>query len=170
VDETGKWFETPLPGRLTDVFGLRTNEFYRSQTPLEIDFDGARLIGTDAYYEVLELDTATPLAMFGNTPQKSPAIAINRYGKGQAIYLATAAQGPFIAPLIRSLYASLHIARGPQTPAGVVARVVDGRTLYVNTNDAPASVTFPGSKTGALTRKTYSGRIELEPFGVELVQ
>ncbi len=32
--------------------------------------------------------------MFDNTLQKSPAITINRYGKGQAIYLATAAQGP----------------------------------------------------------------------------
>ncbi|WP_369979336.1 beta-galactosidase [Xanthomonas bundabergensis] len=170
VDETGKWFETPLPGRLTDVFGLRTNEFYRSQKPLEIRFDGAKLTGTDAYYEVLELGTARPLAMFDNTPQKSPAIAINDYGKGHAIYLATAAQGPFIAPLLRSLYASLGIARGPQTPPGVVARVVDGRTMYVNTNDAPASVTFPGSKTGVLTRKTYSGRIDLEPFGVEMVQ
>ncbi len=42
--------------------------------------------------------------------------------------------------------------------------------MYVNTNDAPASVTFPGSKTGLLTRKTYPSRIELEPFGVELVQ
>ena len=29
VDEHGQWFETPLPGRLSDVFGLKTNEFYR---------------------------------------------------------------------------------------------------------------------------------------------
>lgn len=29
VDEHGQWFDTPLPGRLSDVFGLKTNAFYR---------------------------------------------------------------------------------------------------------------------------------------------
>ena len=30
VDENNQWYDTPLPGRLTDVFGLRTNEFYNA--------------------------------------------------------------------------------------------------------------------------------------------
>ena len=170
VDETGKWFGTPLPGRLTDVFGLRTNEFYRSEQPLKLQFDGQMRTGTDNYYEVLELGTATPLARFENTPQGSPAITINKFGKGQAIYLATAAQPAFIEPLIRSLYSRLGIARGPETPDGVVARVVDGRTLYVNTNNAPAIVTFAGTKKGILTKKDYSREINLPPYGAELLQ
>ena len=45
VDETGKWFETPLPGRLADVFGLRTNAFYRHWEPLKVDYAGATLSG-----------------------------------------------------------------------------------------------------------------------------
>jgi beta-galactosidase len=170
VDETGKWFETPLPGRLADVFGLRTNEFYRSEQPLRFMFDGAMRTGTDNYYEVLELSTARPLAMFENTPKPSPAISINKYGKGQAIYLATAAQPGFIEPLVRSLYGSLGIERGPETPEGVAARVVEGRTLYVNTNNAPATVALPGTRTGLLTHRTYSGTLELPAYGVELVQ
>ena len=39
VDEHGQWFDTPLPGRLSDVFGLKTNAFYDS-TPLKFDLDG----------------------------------------------------------------------------------------------------------------------------------
>jgi beta-galactosidase len=170
VDETGKWFETPLPGRLSDVFGLRTNEFYRSEEPLKFRFGGGMLTGTDNYYEVLELSTARPLATFENTPGKSPAITINRFGKGQAIYLATAAQPGFIGPLIRSLYGTLGIERGPVTPPGVVARIVNGRTLYVNTTALPLTVTFAGTKAGVLTRREYSGTIQLPPFGVELLQ
>jgi len=170
VDETGKWFETPLPGRLTDVFGLRTNEFYRSDQPLKFMFDGQMRTGTDSYYEVLESSTAKPLATFENTPQKSPAITINKFGKGQAIYLATAAQPAFVEPLIRSLYGKLGIERGPVTPDGVVARVVDGRTLYVNTTPSPVTVAFDGTKSGVLTKKTYSGKIELPGYGVELLQ
>jgi len=36
VDENNQWFDTPLPGRLSDVFGIRTEEFYRPGTPPEI--------------------------------------------------------------------------------------------------------------------------------------
>jgi beta-galactosidase len=170
VDETGKWFETPLPGRLTDVFGVSTNEFYRSDVPLKVTFGGEEHIGTDNYYEVLEPSTAKPLAMFTNTPKKSPAITVNYYGKGKAIYLATAAQPAFIDPLIRSLYGEAGIERGPVTPAGVVARLVEGRTLYVNTNNALATVTVTGTKRDALTGAAYAGRIDLAPYGVALVK
>ena len=170
VDETGKWFETPLPGRLTDVFGLRTNEFYRSDAPLKVRFGAEELTGTDNYYEVLEPGTATPLAMFTNTPKPSPAITINHFGKGRAIYLATAVQPAFIDPLIRSLYRELGIDRGPVTPLGVVARVVEGRTLYVNTNNAPATITIAGNRRDVQTGASYSGKIELAPYAVALVQ
>jgi len=170
VDETGKWFETPLPGRLADVFGLRTNAFYRHWEPLKVQLNGETLTGADNYYEVLELGAAKPLAVFENTPDKSAAISINRFGKGQAIYLATAAQPSLIGPLLRSLYPQLGIERGPETPKGVVARVVDGRTMYVNTNNAPVTVTFSGSKSSVLTHQTYAGKIDLKPYGVELLQ
>jgi beta-galactosidase len=170
VDATGKWFDTPLPGGLTDVFGLRTNEFYRSSHPLSISFQGKKLTGTDNYYEVLEPSTASTLAVFENTPAKSPAITINKFGKGRAIYLATAAQAPFIEPLVRSLYDELGIERGPSTPDGVVARAVDGRTLYVNTMNAPATIHFVGTKTGVLSGKSYAQRIDLKPYDAELLQ
>jgi beta-galactosidase len=170
VDETGKWFETPLPGRLTDVFGVRINAFYRSAQPLTVTIAGERRTGTDPYYEILEPSTARVLATFENTPDKSPAITVNRFGKGQAIYLATAPQPGFVGPLVRSLYAPLSIERGPATPPGVVARVVEGRTLYVNTTDAPVTVTFTGVKRGVLTRASYRGEMTLAGFGVELVE
>jgi len=41
VDEHTQWFETPLPGRLSDVFGLKTNEFYEVETALTFELDGA---------------------------------------------------------------------------------------------------------------------------------
>jgi beta-galactosidase len=170
VDESGKWFDTPLPGRLTDVFGVRTNEFYRSDVPLKFTFAGQELTGTDSYYEVLEPSTARTLASFSNTPQKSPAITVNDYGKGKAIYLATAVQPGFFDPLLRSLYGELGIERGPVTPPGVVARVVEGRTLYVNTNNAPATVRIDGGKRDVLTNAAYRGEIALPAYGVALVE
>ncbi len=170
VDEHAQWFDTPLPGRLADVFGLHTNEFYRSERPLEVRIGGTLCTGTDPYYEVLELDTAKPYAMFLNTREKSPAVSINQYGKGQAIYVATAAQPSILGPLVRTLYAGLGIARGPETPSGVYAREVNGRTLYVNTTTEPKSVPLSGTKTGVLSGQRYSGSLHLGPYGVDLLQ
>ena len=125
---------------------------------------------TDNYYEVLDLDTAKPYANFLNTPEKSPAVAINQYGRGQALYLATAAQPSIIGPLVRALYTGLGIERGPETPTGVYARVVDGRTLYVNTTTERKSVRLKGAKLGVLSGRHYSGSLLLGPYGVELLQ
>jgi beta-galactosidase GanA len=36
VDEHAQWFETPLPGRLNDVFGLKTNEFYEVESAAQL--------------------------------------------------------------------------------------------------------------------------------------
>ena len=170
ADEHALWFNTPLPGRLTDVFGLHTNAFYHADKPLQVIIDGKVETATDSYYEVLELDTAKPLANFLNTPDNSTAIAINHFGKGQAIYLATAGQASMIGPLVRLLHAKLGIERGPDTPAGVYARVIDGRTLYVNSTTEPKTVAIDGTKTGALSGEHYTGALLLPPFGVELLQ
>jgi beta-galactosidase len=170
ADEHAQWFNTPLPGRLSDVFGLHTNEFYRSDKPLEVMIGGELRKATDNYYEVLDLDMAKPYANFLNTPEKSPAVAINQYGRGQAVYLATAAQPSIIGSLVRALYTRLGIERGPETPTGVYARVVEGRTLYVNTTTERKSVRLKGAKLGVLSGRHYSGSLLLGPYGVELLE
>jgi beta-galactosidase len=169
ADEHAQWFNTPLPGQLADVFGLHTKEFYRSDKPLEVIIGGELRKASDNYYEVLDLDTAKPYANFLNTPEKSPAIAINRYHRGQAIYLATAAVPSIIGPLVRALYTSLHIERGPETPAGVYARDIEGRTLYVNTTMETKSVSFKGTRIGVLSGRHFSSSLLLGPYGVELL-
>ena len=170
VDETNQWFDTPLPGRLSDVFGIRTAQFYRPTPPPELSVNGTIEKASIGFYEVLEPHTATPLAMFTNTPEKSPAITVNSYGKGRAIYIAVPAQMSVLAPLVRSLYADLGIQRGPETPAGVYARVVEGRTLYVNTTAEEKMITIRGSKHGIISGTSYEGSIRLKPYGADLVE
>jgi len=170
VDENSQWFDTPLPGRLSDVFGIRTSEFYRPATPPEIDLNGSRVKAAINFYEVPELRSAKAMAAFTNTPEKSPAITVNSYGKGRAIYVAVPAQMEVLAPLVRSLYRPLAIERGPETPAGVYARVVEGRTLYVNTTGEEKSIPVAGRKRGIVSGAAYEGAIRLKPYGVDLVE
>jgi beta-galactosidase len=170
VDENNQWFDTPLPGRLSDVFGIRTAEFYRQHPPPEIYLNGKTHRASLDFYEVLEPRTATAMAMFTNTRGKSPAITVNDYGNGRAIYVAVPAQMAVLAPLVRGLYASLGIEPGPDTPPGVYARVVEGRTLYVNTTGQERDVPVRGSKRGIITGTSYDGVIRLKPYDADLVE
>jgi len=170
VDEHSQWFDTPLPGRLSDVFGLRTNEFYRPSSPLTGKLDGADIKTTINFYEVLEPSTAQVLGRFDNVDGSPPIATLNHYGKGQAIYVATPAQPSVMQPLYHSLYAALGIRPGPKTPDGVYARTVNGRTLYVNASYGPKDVTINGTGKGLLTGKTWTGTLHLDADGVELLQ
>jgi beta-galactosidase len=107
VDEHGQWFETPLPGHLSDVFGLKTNAFYDVPSPLQFDLDGASIDGGVHRYEVLEPSTATVLSRFTNTADRSPAITVNRFGKGNAIYLATESKASSIGPVLNPYWISI---------------------------------------------------------------
>jgi beta-galactosidase len=170
VDEHGQWFDTPLPGRLSDVFGLRTSQFYQNDEMPEFELGGKAAKASIGFYEVLEPRTAQTLATFTNVPGHPPAVTVNRYGKGQAIYLAAPAQPSLIGPIIRSLYEPLGIHPGPKTLEGVYARVVNGRTLYVNTTSEEKDVAVGMKVHGVLSHQSYDGEMKLGPYQADLVQ
>jgi len=169
VDDHNQWHDTPLPGGLSDVFGLRTNAFYNAGK-LQTVIDGADVKLDNGFFEVLEPSTAEVLARFTNVDGQTPAVTVNRYGKGRAIYVGATAQAGLMGPLYRQLYASLGIEPGPKTPDGVMARVVQGRTLYVNTTGDAKEVAIDGAGKGLLSGKTWTGTLRLEPLGVDLLQ
>lgn len=169
VNANDEWYDTPLPGGLTDVFGLRTNEFYRPEK-LSMEMDGVEIQSNIGFYEVLEPSTAEVIARFSSVEGTPPAITLNRFGKGRAVYVATPAQPQLMRPLYRHLYARLGIEPGPRTPDGVYAREVDGRVMYVNTTQTNQSVAIDHRVQSALTGKHWMNEIELMPFGVDLVE
>lgn len=170
VTEHGQWFDTPLPGRLSDVFGLKTNAFYDIPATLSFSLDGHAIATKVHHYEVLEPSTATVVARFTNTADHAPAVTINKFGKGNAIYLATESNPSTIEPLLNYLYAISGVQPGPKTPDGVYARVVDGRTYYVNTTEEEKRIPINGVRKGILSNRTYEGVVELAPRDADLIQ
>jgi beta-galactosidase len=169
VDEHANWFETPLPGRLSDVFGLKTNAFYQVSS-LKYDLDGQSVDTGVHFYEVLEPTTSTVLARFNNTSDKTPAITVNNFGKGKAVYLATESKATSIAPVLKHFAKETGVTPGPQTPDGVYARVVDGRTFYVNTNSEEVKIPIIGSKKGILSNRIFDGTLTLGANEAELLE
>jgi len=169
VDDHDQWHDTPLPGGLADVFGLRTDAFYDAGA-LRTTLGGEDVQLKDGFYEVLEPSTAEVLARFSNIEGQAPAVTVNRFGQGRAIYVAATAQSPLMRPLYRQLYASLGLTPGPKTPDGVVARAVDGRVLYVNTTGEARAVPIEGAMKGVLSGKRWTQALRLEPLGVELLE
>src|ERR1039457_3086534 len=110
-------------------FGLKTNEFYEVESPLTFELDGVSVASGVRWYEVLEPSTATVLSRFTNTPDRSPAVTINKFGKGSAIYLAPESKASAIGPVLNSIYKMVGLQSGLSTPEGVYARLVNGRTL-----------------------------------------
>lgn len=170
VDEHGLWFSTPLPGRLIDVFGLKTNAFYDAEPTLEFDLNGAKIQTGVHRYEVLEPSTATVLSRFTNTLEHSPAVTINRFGRGNAIYLATGSKPAAIGPLLDHVCRLAGIQPGPPTPDGVYARVIEDRTLYVNTTEKEKTIRISGRKKGLIANRKYEDTVVLGPQESELVQ
>lgn len=169
VDEHGQWFNTPLPGLLSDVFGLKTNAFYDAKG---LSFElGGELTETRLHrYEVLEPSTATVVGRFTNTGDRTPAITINKFEKGNAIYLATESSPSAIEPLLKYLYNVAGIQAGPRTPDGVYARTVDGRTLFVNTTPEEKKVPIVGTRKGLISNRIFEETLVLGPMDADLLE
>ena len=169
VNQQGQWFRTPLPGLLSDVFGMKTNAFYDADSPLAFILGTEHIATEVTRYEVLEPSTATVISRLSNVPDHPPAITANRYGKGTAIYLATISAASVMGPVLRYTYKVAGIEPGPTTPNGVYARVVEDRTLYVNTTPQEMTIRIAGKKTGILSNRVYDGIVILGPFGADLI-
>ena len=168
-DEHALWFDTPLPGRLSDVFGLKTNAFY-DVTALSFELDGKTIETTAHRYEVLEPSTAKVVAQFTNLPGRVPALTINAFGSGKAAYLATESNASALGPVLHYLCSLSGVQSGPDTPDGVYARIVEGRVLYVNTTKEEKNIPVLGTKKGIITGRSYEKNVVLQGLEADLVQ
>lgn len=171
VNEHAQWFETTLPGRLSDVFGLRTAAFYRNDAGVKFNLQGVPVDSAAKYYEILEPSTARELGAITNSylPEHAPILTENQFGKGRAFYLATESNATALTPVLEYVKKAAGVQDGPETPEGVYARVVDGRTFYVNTNYQEVTIPINGTHRGLLSGKTFQGTLILGPKGAELL-
>ena len=183
VDETGKVFPTTLPGRLSDVFGIRVAGFEETEAMNElsprsytgqkmtISYRGQSIDTQSPRFDVIELKGARQLGSIESLHQSYPVITEHRYGKGRAIYVGLPARGECLTPILEELLTELSIPRGPEVPRWVMARDIDStHTLYLNLNATPQTISLKGKGKGILSGDAYEGSFVLQPYEPELVE
>lgn len=153
ADENDLCFEG-APGPLCGLLGLRSEELdtlYPQQANALLPLNGVlnQAYGCDFWCDLVKLEGAEAKAVYRDDFYAgSPALTVNRFGKGQAWYLGTNVQ----ADCLQSLYDTLlsEAALAPHVkdlPEGVrVHARVRGGVKYLfclNFHDAPAVLTLP---------------------------
>ncbi len=182
VDETDLCYLGGIPGAgLREVFGVWEEEsqsyFPHESVGIEM-IDGNPLELNKKYKavdtcSVIHAEGAQVLATYADSYfAGSPALTVNKYGKGKAYYIAARSEAALLADLYGKLISDLSLERvvDVDLPAGVTAQVrADGQTRYIflmNFNRTQVRMDLDATYTDLLTGKTVGRTVTLGPYGV----
>jgi beta-galactosidase len=183
VDTLGHVFKTTHPGKLSDVFGIRVGSFeetesmneisrksYKGKT-LEFTYKGKAVDIQSARFDVVDPKGAEIIGTITSLDKDYPIMTSNRYGKGRAIYVGLPADGNVLNPLLDELIVELGIKKGPDVPAGVMARQIDkNHYLYLNVTGESKEIQVKGKSKSILLDKDYNGNFILPPYEPDFVE
>jgi len=172
VNEYDEVFQGGYPGPLSDVLGLKVEEFEAMKPYVKNS-----LVTGDGTYEaslwcdVLQLGSAEPLAEFGDDYFKGrAAVTVNGFGKGKAYYVATLPENSFLRKFLKGICSDQDVDPVLDAPENVEAVIrSDGDSDYLfimNHNYEAVEVTLPGGEfIDLLTQAKIERVIELDAVG-----
>jgi len=177
VDEHHMAPDTGYPHDLTDVFGLEVSEFdvLPPGEDNHLAFKGGitttHLHPARLWCDLIEPHDCQVLATYAKDFYAGrPALTLNLYGQGKAIYVGTVSHQPFYYDLISWLrqLCGLHpLLKVPDT-VEVSLREKDGHKIFflLNHQNSPVRIGFYKPMHDFLTGKTFTGNFDLPPHGV----
>ena len=159
---------------LSKLFGLNADEIdtlYPSQTN-SVDF-GDAVYKVNDYAEILSVDTAQVFARYtGDFYSATPAVTMNHYGKGTALYVGARLEQEGNARVVRK---AMELANIPvnELPEDVEyhERAGDNRRVgfWLNWGDSSATVNLPSHGTDILTGNPVKSTVHLEAKSVVVI-
>jgi len=128
--------------------------------------------------ELIRAESARVLGTYGEDfYQGRPALTMNDFGDGHALYIGADVEDRFLGDLCHALVRRLALpsATGGRLPEGVGARIrTDGTTDYLfllNFTSTRKGLRVAGGPwKGALTGRPQAARVSLVPFGFEVLR
>ncbi len=130
------------------------------------------------YFALIHAEGAQVLASYGSDFYAGrPALTVNRYGEGQAYYMASRNDARFLTDFYARLSNDLGLRRAlpVDLPAGVTAQLrEDGQNQFIfvmNFNPEPVTMQLDGRKyENMVTGEMVSGKLEMTGYGVEVLK
>jgi beta-galactosidase len=183
VDETGKVFASTHPGGLSDVFGVRVASYEETESlneisrksfkgkKISVDYKGREINSESTRFDVIGAKGAEVLATITSLDKDYPIITSNKYGTGRAIYVGLPAKAEVLNPLLDDLINELSIKKGPDVPAGVMARQIDNtHILYLNVSGEVKEIQMKRNSRSLLWDKDYSGNFTIFSYEPEFIE
>ncbi|RKX43176.1 MAG: beta-galactosidase, partial [Verrucomicrobia bacterium] len=174
VNEYDEVFQGGYPGPLSEVLGLKVEEFEAMKpyvnNSLVVSDPASDISGefkARLWCDILQLDTAEPLAAYGHDFfEGTPALTVNNYGKGRAYYVATLPDNDFLRQFLKQVCADQGVepvVEAPRNVEAVIRSNEDNEYLFVmNHNYEPVEVALPdGSYFDLLKQQPMEGSVKL---------
>lgn len=171
------------PGELRDLLGIWVEEIDSLQPEMTNQIVMHSTYGElHGEYEcgllcdLLHLEGAEALGVYGRDFYAGmPAITRNKFGQGEAYYVATDPEQRFLEGLSKTICERLNLATAHQAPEGVEIRnrQKDDRTytFVLNHNAYETAVLLnAGSYKDLLSERIYERTLVLEPYGVAILE
>ncbi|MBM3883306.1 MAG: beta-galactosidase [Verrucomicrobia bacterium] len=177
VDEHDMAPDNGFPHDLIDLFGLEVQEFdpippgEENHLVFKAAFPANHLHGARLWCDVIEPKECQVLATFSKDFYAGrPAMTINNFGLGRAIYLGFMGQPAFYQDLVAWLRQMCNLFPLLKVPDNVEVsmRQKEDTRLYflLNHQGTPVRITFYKPMHDYLTGNTFTGNYDLPPHGV----
>jgi beta-galactosidase len=177
VDEHNIAPDTGYPHDLTDLFGLEVIEFDQlpqgeeNHLTFKGTFPTSHLHPARLWCDIIEPKECQILATFAKDFYAGrPAMTLNNYGLGKAIYIGTQSHQHFYGDLVTWLrqMCNLHpLLKVPDTVEVSMRQKDDSRVFFLlNHQASPLRLQFYKPMHDFLTGNTFSGNYDLQPHGV----
>lgn len=172
--------DNTLPGDLADLMGIEIEEYdsIYGETPIKItmELQDQWLEGNcDTWCDVIRPGTAGILGRYASEYYTGKAaVTQNSVGKGQAIYVGTRLDANLTTKLIDHALTLADIPQGPLAETGIEVSIREKpgmRLLFLlNHKGDNHTVSLSNQYTDVLTEEPITGKIELKPYGVKILQ
>ena len=186
VDESDLCCLGGTPGQgLREVFGVweEESQSYYPHESVTIEAKAGNPLGLSGTFQAVETcsiihaEGAEVLATYADQFYAgTPAVTVNRYGKGKAYFIAARLEQRFLDAFYGSLISELSVLRAvdAELPPGVTAQLrTDGEQKFIflmNFNNSHQRVVLDSAHDDLLSGKSAGPTLDLPPYGVMVLK